>query len=88
MTVFDAEIAVQVAVADSRPTAERGGVAIANLSRPASASNEHQLIRLEIRSETLSALIQNRAIMIEDLYGLDRKAKYYLKKILLESLLR
>ena len=88
MRVFDAEIADHVAFADSRKTCDHDGVAIGNLSHSAGKSREHQFIRLEIRSETLSSLIQNRAIMIEDLYGLDGKAKYYLKKILLETLLR
>ena len=88
MRVFNAEIAEHVAVADSRQTCDHGRVAIGNRSRSSGKTREHQFIRLEIRSETLRSLIQNRTIMIEDLYGLDGKAKYYLKKILLETLLR
>ena len=88
MRVVDAETAGTVVVADSRQVCDRGGGAIGNLSRSPGKSKEHQFIRLEIRSETLSSLIQNRAIMIEDLCGLDKKAKYYLQKILLETLLR
>lgn len=88
MRAFNTEIADYVAVADSRQNCDHGGVAIGNLSRSADTCREHQFIRLEIRSEILSSLIQNRAIMIEDLYGLDGKAKYYLKKTLLKTLLR
>lgn len=87
MRIVDAETAGTLVVADSRQGCDGGG-AIGNLSRSPGKSKEHQFIRLEIRSETLSSLIQNRAIMIEDLCGLDRKAKYYLQKILLETLLR
>ena len=88
MRVFNAEIAEHVAVADSRQTCDHGGAAMGNPSRSPGKIREHQFIRLEVRSETLRSLIQNRTIMIEDLYGLDGKAKYYLKKILLEALQR
>ena len=87
MRIVDAETAGTLVVADSRHGCDGDGT-IGNLSRSPGKSKEHQFIRLEIRSETLSSLIQNRAIMIEDLCGLDRKAKYYLQKILLETLLR
>ena len=87
MRIVDAETAGTLVVADSRQGCDGGGT-IGNLSRSSGKSKEHQFIRLEIRSETLSSLIQNRAIMIEDLCGLDRKAKYHLQKILLETLLR
>ncbi len=52
-------------------------------SRPANAG----YVRLEIRRDTLFSLINNRALVIEDLRGLDRQAKSWLKQRLLETLL-
>jgi hypothetical protein len=88
MRVFDAEMLGTAVVADRRQAGEHGRGASSHLCRSPGKPKENQFIRLEIRSETLSSLIQNRAIMIEDLCGLDRKAKHYLQKVLLESLLR
>lgn len=44
-------------------------------------------IRLEIRTDALCQLINNKALVIEDLRGLDRHAKILLKDLLLETLL-
>ena len=88
MRVFNAEIAGTVVVADSRQACDRGSSGSDNLRCSPGKSNEHQFNRIEIRSETLSSLIQNRAIMIEDLCGLDRNAKHYMQKVLLDTLLR
>jgi hypothetical protein len=44
-------------------------------------------VRLEIRRDTLFSLINNRALVIEDLRGLDRQAKIWIKQRLLETLL-
>jgi hypothetical protein len=45
-------------------------------------------VRLEIRSDTLYSLISEKALVIEDLRGLDRPAKNWIKQRLLDSLLR
>ncbi|MCB1705255.1 MAG: hypothetical protein KDI17_10345 [Halioglobus sp.] len=45
-------------------------------------------VRLEIRSDTLYALIHDRALVVEDLRGLDGTAKNWIRRRLLETLLR
>lgn len=44
-------------------------------------------VRLEIRTDTLCQLINNKSLVIEDLRGLDRHAKILIKDFLLETLL-
>jgi hypothetical protein len=44
-------------------------------------------VRLEIRTDTLCSLINDKALVIEDLRGLDRQAKCWLRRRLLETLL-
>ncbi|MDG2273062.1 MAG: hypothetical protein P8L39_12200 [Halioglobus sp.] len=88
MRVLDAEITGSASLAENRQVFDRSAGSARARRRSRSHSTENQFIRLEIRSDTLSSLIQNRAIMIEDLCGLDRKTKYYLQKVLLETLLR
>ena len=53
-------------------------------ARPAAVS----YVRLEIRSDTLCNLIHERAVVVEDLRGLDGKAKNWIRRRLLETLLR
>ncbi|CAA0114593.1 Uncharacterised protein [Halioglobus japonicus] len=43
-------------------------------------------IRLEIRSDRLFSLIDDKALVVEDLRGLDRKAKNWIKQRLLQTL--
>ena len=88
MRVFDAEITGTASLAENRQVFDHSGGRAGGRRRSRGHSAEDQFIRLEIRSDTLSSLIQNRAIMIEDLCGLDRKTKYYLQKVLLKTLLR
>jgi hypothetical protein len=42
---------------------------------------------LEIRSDTLYGLINDKTLVIEDLRGLDQQAKSWIRKRLLETLL-
>jgi hypothetical protein len=44
-------------------------------------------VRLEIRTDTLCSLINDKTLVIEDLRGLDRQAKRWIRKRLLETLL-
>jgi hypothetical protein len=44
-------------------------------------------IRLEIRSETLYSLLNNKSLVAEDLRGLDQQAKIRIRQLLLETLL-
>lgn len=44
-------------------------------------------VQLEIRTDTLYNLIDNKALVIEDLRGLDRQAKIWIRNRLLETLL-
>jgi hypothetical protein len=44
-------------------------------------------VRLEIRTETLFSLINDKTLVIEDLRGLDRQAKRWIRERLLETLL-
>lgn len=45
-------------------------------------------VRLEIRTDTLYGLINDKTLVIEDLRGLDQQAKSWIRKRLLEALLR
>ena len=44
-------------------------------------------VRLEIRSDTLYALINNKVLVIEDLRVLDQQAKVRIQQLLLDTLL-
>ena len=44
-------------------------------------------VRLEIRTDTLFSLINDKTLVIEDLRGLDRQAKRWIRKRLLDTLL-
>lgn len=44
-------------------------------------------VRLEIRTDTLYGLINDKTLVIEDLRGLDQQAKSWIRKRLLETLL-
>lgn len=43
-------------------------------------------VRLEIRTDTLFSLIHNKALVVEDLRGLDGNAKRCIKQLLLDTL--
>lgn len=45
-----------------------------------------EYVRLEIRADTLQAMIKNKPLFVEDIRGLDRQAKSWVKRILLENL--
>lgn len=55
---------------------------------PPARSATVSYVRLEIRSDTLFSLIHDRAVVVEDLRGLDGKAKNWIRRRLLETLLR
>ncbi len=52
---------------------------------PAQRANTHY-IRLEIRTDTLYTLINNRSLAIEDLRGLDQQAQIRIKQLLLDAI--
>jgi hypothetical protein len=43
-------------------------------------------IRLEIRSDRLYSLLDDKALVVEDLRGLDRKATQWIRQCLLQTL--
>lgn len=56
------------------------------LTRPHPQHGNVSYVRLEIRTDTLYSLINNRVLVIEDLRGLDRQAKSWIRKRLLDAL--
>lgn len=54
-------------------------------THPRRASTSY--VRLEIRTDALCSLLSNKSLVIEDLRGLDRQAKIWIRKRLLETLL-
>lgn len=63
-----------------RPAAEK------SLRAQAGSANVNY-VRLEIRSDTLYNLINDKALVIEDLRGLDRQAQRWVRQRLLDALL-
>lgn len=67
-------VATYTPAADNAPLAQR-------------RSGSGGYVQLEIRTDTLYSLIHDRALVIEDLRGLDRQTKSWIRKQLLDTLL-